>query len=42
VDALIINDPVLRQRLRFSRTTDPDGAGRWALRVEAWVDPAAA
>jgi len=32
-----IEDPVLRQRLRFSRTTDPDGTE--VLHVETWVDP---
>jgi quercetin dioxygenase-like cupin family protein len=33
----LIEDPVLRQRLRFRRTTDPDGAE--VLHVETWVDP---
>jgi quercetin dioxygenase-like cupin family protein len=33
----IVEDPVLRQRLRFERTTDPDG--REVLHVETWVDP---
>jgi quercetin dioxygenase-like cupin family protein len=32
----VIEDPVLRQRLSFSRTSDPDGAE--VLHVEAWVD----
>ena len=32
-----IEDPVLRQRLSFSRTTDPDGTE--VLHVETWVDP---
>jgi quercetin dioxygenase-like cupin family protein len=33
----IVEDPVLRQRLRFERTTDPDGSE--VLHVETWVDP---
>jgi quercetin dioxygenase-like cupin family protein len=33
----MVEDPVLRQRLEFSRTTDPDGAE--VLHVEIWVDP---
>lgn len=33
----IVEDPVLRQRLRFDRTTDPDGSE--VLHVETWVDP---
>jgi quercetin dioxygenase-like cupin family protein len=33
----MVEDPVLRQRLRFSRTTDPDGGE--VLHVEIWVDP---
>lgn len=33
----ILEDPVLRQRLRFERTTDPDGSE--VLHVETWVDP---
>jgi hypothetical protein len=37
VDAPVIEDPVLRQRLRFSRTADTDGSE--VLHVEAWVDP---
>jgi hypothetical protein len=37
VGAPLIEDPVLRQRLRFSRTTDPDGAE--VLHVETWVEP---
>ena len=36
-DAPVIEDPVLRQRLRFRRTTDPDGGE--VLHVETWVDP---
>ena len=32
-----IYDPVLRQRLSFSRTTGPDGVE--VLHVETWVDP---
>ena len=30
-------DPVLKQRLRFRRTTDVDGGP--VLHVETWVDP---
>jgi quercetin dioxygenase-like cupin family protein len=33
----VTRDPVLRQRLRFRRTLDPDGGE--VLDVEAWVDP---
>lgn len=33
----IIEDPVLRQRLRFTRTTEGDGDE--VLHVETWVDP---
>jgi quercetin dioxygenase-like cupin family protein len=33
----MIEDPVLRQRLGFSRTTDPDGGE--VLHVEIWLDP---
>jgi quercetin dioxygenase-like cupin family protein len=33
----LVEDPVLRQRFRFSRTTDPDGGE--VLHVETWVDP---
>ena len=33
----MVEDPVLRQRLSFSRTTDPDGEE--VLHVEVWVDP---
>lgn len=33
----VVEDPVLRQRLRFERTTDADGGE--VLRVEIWVDP---
>src|ERR671930_449852 len=32
-----IEDPVLRQRISFTRTTDPDGSE--VLHVETWVDP---
>jgi quercetin dioxygenase-like cupin family protein len=32
-----ITDPVLRQRLSFSRTPDPDGSE--VLHVETWLDP---
>jgi mannose-6-phosphate isomerase-like protein (cupin superfamily) len=32
-----IEDPVLRQRLSFTRTTDADGSE--VLHVETWVDP---
>jgi quercetin dioxygenase-like cupin family protein len=32
----VINDPVLRQRFSFHRTTDEDGE---VLHVETWVDP---
>jgi quercetin dioxygenase-like cupin family protein len=37
VNSQIIEDPVLRQRLRFERTTDPDGGD--VLHVHTWVDP---
>ncbi|HEY1597211.1 MAG TPA: cupin domain-containing protein, partial [Thermoleophilaceae bacterium] len=33
----MIEDPVLRQRLSFTRTTDEDGSE--VLHVETWVDP---
>lgn len=33
----MIEDPVLRQRYSFDRTTDADGAE--VLHVDAWVDP---
>jgi mannose-6-phosphate isomerase-like protein (cupin superfamily) len=33
----IIEDPVLRQRLSFTRTTDEDGSE--VLHVETWIDP---
>jgi quercetin dioxygenase-like cupin family protein len=33
----VVEDPVLRQRLSFSRTADEDGAE--VLRVEIWLDP---
>jgi quercetin dioxygenase-like cupin family protein len=33
----MVEDPVLRQRLCFSRGTDPDGGE--VLHVETWVDP---
>src|ERR1051326_8384681 len=33
----IIEDPVLRQRFSFTRTTDADG--NEVLHVETWVDP---
>jgi quercetin dioxygenase-like cupin family protein len=33
----VIEDPVLRQRLSFTRSTDPDGGE--VLHVETWVDP---
>jgi quercetin dioxygenase-like cupin family protein len=33
----VIEDPVLRQRLSFSRTTEQDGSE--VLHVETWVDP---
>ena len=32
----VVVDPVLRQRVRFERTTDADGE---VLHVECWVDP---
>jgi quercetin dioxygenase-like cupin family protein len=37
VEQRLVEDPVLRQRYRFERTTDPDGGE--VLRVEMWVDP---
>ncbi|HET8873864.1 MAG TPA: cupin domain-containing protein [Gaiellaceae bacterium] len=37
MDERIVVDPVLRQRLRFERTTDADGGD--VLHVETWVDP---
>jgi quercetin dioxygenase-like cupin family protein len=37
VEQQLVEDPVLRQRYRFERTTDPDGGE--VLRVELWVDP---
>jgi quercetin dioxygenase-like cupin family protein len=33
----MIEDPVLRHRLEFSRTTDPDGGE--VLHVQIWLDP---
>jgi quercetin dioxygenase-like cupin family protein len=33
----IVEDPVLRQRFGFRRSTDPDGGE--VLHVDAWVDP---
>src|SRR5262245_52039410 len=33
----MVEDPVLRQRLSFSRTTDPGGGE--VMHVEIWVDP---
>jgi quercetin dioxygenase-like cupin family protein len=33
----MVEDPVLRQRLEFSRTTDPGGGE--VLHVEIWLDP---
>jgi quercetin dioxygenase-like cupin family protein len=33
----MVADPVLRQRLDFSRSTDPDGGE--VLHVEIWLDP---
>jgi quercetin dioxygenase-like cupin family protein len=36
-DAQLVEDPVLRHRLRFERTTDPDGSE--VLHIETWVDP---
>ena len=33
----VIEDPVLKQRLRFTHTTDEDGSE--ILHVETWVDP---
>jgi quercetin dioxygenase-like cupin family protein len=37
MDQPTFDDPVLRQRFRFERTTDPDGGE--VLHVETWVDP---
>jgi quercetin dioxygenase-like cupin family protein len=37
MDERIVEDPVLKQRLRFQRTSDPDGSE--VLHVETWVDP---
>jgi quercetin dioxygenase-like cupin family protein len=37
MEGQIIEDPVLHQRLRFRRTTDPDGSE--VLHVETWIDP---
>jgi quercetin dioxygenase-like cupin family protein len=37
VNEPVIEDPALRQRFRFRRTTDPDGGE--VLHVEIWVDP---
>src|SRR5213593_2599223 len=33
----VVEDPVLRQRFSFRRTTDEDGSE--VLHVETWVDP---
>jgi quercetin dioxygenase-like cupin family protein len=33
----MVEDPVLRQRLDFTRTTDPEGGE--VLHVEVWLDP---
>jgi quercetin dioxygenase-like cupin family protein len=33
----LIEDPALRQRYRFSRSTDPDGGE--VLHVDTWIDP---
>jgi quercetin dioxygenase-like cupin family protein len=33
----VVEDPVLRQRFSFERTTDEDGGE--VLRIEVWVDP---
>jgi quercetin dioxygenase-like cupin family protein len=33
----LIEDPILRQRLRFRHGTDPDGGE--VLHVETWIDP---
>lgn len=33
----VVEDPVLRQRLRFTRSTGPDGGE--VLHVETWLDP---
>jgi quercetin dioxygenase-like cupin family protein len=37
MDGQVIEDPALRQRYRFSRSTDPDGGE--VLHVETWIDP---
>jgi quercetin dioxygenase-like cupin family protein len=37
MESPVVEDPVLRQRLSFSRTTDEDGGE--VLHVETWVDP---
>lgn len=37
MNAPVVEDPVFRQRFRFSRTTDFDGIE--VLHVETWVDP---
>jgi quercetin dioxygenase-like cupin family protein len=37
MDEPVVEDPVLKQRLRFRRTTDEDGGE--VLHVETWVDP---
>src|SRR4051812_41157031 len=33
----LVEDPALRQRYRFRRSTDPDGGQ--VLNIEVWVDP---
>ena len=37
MEGQIVEDPVLRQRYRFSHSVDPDGGA--VLHVETWVDP---
>src|SRR5207302_10245424 len=37
MDQPTFDDPVLRQRFTFQRTTDPDGGE--VLHVDTWVDP---
>jgi quercetin dioxygenase-like cupin family protein len=37
MEARVFEDPALRQRFRFRRTTDPGGGE--VLHVESWVDP---
>ena len=37
MESPVVEDPVLRQRLSFSRTTDEDGGE--VLHVDTWVDP---